>query len=81
MGFFTNYILRVELDIFDLNGDNNFSMNERTNAKQQAMHAVILDFETNLAPIAGIIYSFTYFIIIIIPLRIFNKRKKINEIT
>jgi hypothetical protein len=73
--FVTNYTLKNELDSFDLNGDNNFSIEERTLEQQQAMKAVISDTGRNLAPILGIIYSLIYFTIIIIPLSIFNKKK------
>ena len=70
-----NNTLKNELNFFDLNGDNNFSIDERTLEQQQAIEAVISDTGRNLAPILGIIYSILYFIIIIIPLSIFNRRK------
>jgi hypothetical protein len=73
--FVTNYILKNELDSFDLNSDNNFSVEERTLDQQQAMKAVISDTGRNFASISGIIYSLIYFTIIIIPLKIFNNRK------
>ena len=71
----TNYILRKELDSYDLNGDGTFSIEEQTVVQQQSMTALITDVGRNLAPIVGIIYSAIYFIIIIIPLSIFNKSK------
>ena len=71
----TNYILRKELDSYDLNGDGTFSIEEQTVLQQQSMTALITDVGRNLAPIVGIIYSAIYFIIIIIPLSIFNKSK------
>jgi hypothetical protein len=73
--FVINYTLKNELDSFDLNGDNNFSIEERTLEQQQVMKAIISDTGRNLAPILGIIYSLIYFTIIIIPLNIFNKKK------
>ncbi|MFE3872628.1 hypothetical protein ACFX5F_15505 [Flavobacterium sp. ZS1P70] len=73
--FVINYTLKNELDSFDLNGDNNFSIDERTLEQQQVMKAIISDTGRNLAPILGIIYSLIYFTIIIIPLNIFNKKK------
>jgi hypothetical protein len=73
--FCTNYILKSELDTFDLNRDGTFSIEEQTTAQQQAMNAVTADVGRNLAPIVSIIYSVIYFIIIIIPLSIFNKIK------
>jgi hypothetical protein len=73
--FVTNYLLKNELDSFDLNSDNNFSVEERTLDQQEAMKAVISDTGRNFAPISGIIYSLIYFTIIIIPLSTFNNRK------
>ena len=73
--FVINYTLKNELNSFDLNGDNNFSIEERTLEQQQSLKAVISDTGRNLAPILGIIYSLIYFVIIIIPFSIFNKRK------
>jgi hypothetical protein len=67
--------LKNELDSFDLNSDNNFSVEERTLDQQEAMKAVISDTGRNFAPISGIIYSLIYFTIIIIPLSTFNNRK------
>lgn len=72
----TNHNLKSDLDAFDLNKDGNFSIEERTAEQQQAMQAVISDTGRNFAPIIGIIYSLIYFIIIIIPLSIFNRFKK-----
>lgn len=73
--FVTKYILKNELDSFDLNGDNNFSIEEGTLEQQQANKAVISDTGRNLAPILAIIYSLIYFIFIVIPLSVFNRRK------
>ena len=73
--FVTKYILKNELDSFDLNGDNNFSIEERTLEQQQANKAVISDTGRILAPILAIIYSLIYFIFIVIPLSVFNRRK------
>ena len=72
----TNHTLKSDLDAFDLNKDGNFSIEERTEGQQQAMQAVISDTGRNFAPIIGIIYSLIYFIIIMIPLSIFNRLKK-----
>lgn len=63
------------MDSYDLNGDGTFSIEEQTVVQQQSMTALITDVGRNLAPIVGIIYSAIYFIIIIIPLSIFNKSK------
>lgn len=72
----TNHTLKSDLDAFDLNKDGSFSIEERTEGQQQAMQAVISDTGRNFAPIIGIIYSLIYFIIIMIPLSIFNRLKK-----
>jgi hypothetical protein len=74
--FITNHTLKSDLDAFDLNKDGNFSIEERTSGQQQAMQAVISDTGRNFAPIIGIIYSLIYFIIVMIPLSIFNRLKK-----
>ncbi len=76
--FVTNYLLRKELDSFDLNGDHNFSIEERTSEQQKAMHHVIADTGRHFALIFGILYSLIYFLIIILPLALFNKPKNIQ---
>lgn len=50
-----------ELEAFDLNGDGNFSEDERTAEQQRAEKAVIQDTARNFAPITGAVLSALYF--------------------
>ncbi|MBX9807252.1 MAG: hypothetical protein K2X95_05605 [Flavobacteriaceae bacterium] len=64
----TNYILKNELNSFDLNGDGFFNGKEITTEQQTAMHNVISDTGRNFAPIIGIIYSLIYYLFLLIVL-------------
>lgn len=75
----TNYILKNDLNSFDLNGDGIFTTEEVTSEQQIAMHRVISDTGRNLAPIIGIIYSLLYYVIIAFFLWVIKKQfKKLN---
>lgn len=74
--FIIKYTLKKELDSFDLNGDDNFSIEEKTSEQQNAMRAVISDTGRNLAPLIGLLYSFIYFVSTIIALQLFNRNNK-----
>lgn len=60
----TNYILKNELNSFDLNGDGFFTNEEITSDQQIAMRRVISDTGRNLAPIIGIVYSLIYYVVL-----------------
>lgn len=79
MVYIINYTLKNELHSFDLNKDSNFSAEERTPEQAKAMKAVVSDTGRNLAPSIGILYSLIYFIIIRIPLSLFNRSKITNN--
>lgn len=69
----THYILKNELNSFDLNGDGFFTNEEITSEQQIAMRRVISDTGRNLAPILGIIYSLIYYVIIFFSLWIIKE--------
>ena len=77
---FLNYKYKIELANFDLNKDGLFSPEEQTDLQQKAMKKVIADSGRNLAPLIGIVYTFIYFLIIVIPIKVLNsKRRFINS--
>ena len=69
----THYILKNELNSFDLNGDGFFTNEEITTEQQIAMRRVIADTGRNLAPIIGILYSLIYYVIIFFSLWIIKE--------
>ncbi len=72
------YLTKKELEAFDLDG-NGFIDNEEITAQSiAATNNASHDTGLTLAPILGIFYSIIYFILIIIPLAVFNRRKKIS---
>lgn len=73
---FLNYKYKMELASFDLNKDGIFSNDEQTDLQQKAMKNVIEDTGRNLAPFIGIIYAFIYFLIIVIPIKVLNSKRK-----
>lgn len=77
IAIFLNYIYQSELDAFDLNKDGSFSQTEQTPDQQQAMRNKIADTGRNMAPIVGLLYALVYLCIIILPLKIFNRRKAV----
>lgn len=69
----THYILKNELNSFDLNGDGFFTKEEIKSEQQIAMRRVIADTGRNLAPIIGILYSLIYYVVIFFSLWITKK--------
>ena len=72
------YLMRIELDSFDLDGNGFISGDEVTSASIEANRKAASDTGLSMAPFTGILFSIIYFILIIIPLAIFNRRKKSN---
>jgi hypothetical protein len=73
-----HYMTKKELESFDLDGNGFIDNEEITSASSQAVENASHDTGLSMAPFTGIIYSIIYFILIIIPLAIFNRRKKSN---
>lgn len=72
----TNYILKKELNSYDLNGDGFFSGKEITSEQKIAMYNVISDTGRNFAPFIGIIYSLIYYLLLIIILVTIKKGRR-----
>jgi hypothetical protein len=72
------YLMKLELESFDLDGNGFIDNEEITPASIQANEKASHDTGLSMAPFTGILYSIIYFILIIIPLAIFNRRKKSN---
>ncbi len=72
------FLTKRELDSFDLDGNGFIDNEEITPASRQAVEKASHDTGLSMAPFIGIIYSIIYFILIIIPLAIFNRRKAKN---
>lgn len=77
---FLNYKYKIELAAFDLNNDGFFSKEEQTELQQQAMKNVISDTGRNLAPFIGIIYALAYFLIIVLPIKVLNSKRRLEKI-
>jgi hypothetical protein len=73
------YLTRKELDAFDLDHNGFIDGAEITAESIEANSKAAADTGLTLAPIVGIFYSIIYFIIIIIPLALFNRRKQSNN--
>lgn len=69
------YLTKRELESFDLDGNSFIDNEEITPTSRQAVENASQDTGLSMAPFTGIIFSIIYFILIIIPLAIFNKRK------
>ena len=69
------YLAKRELESFDLDGNGFIDRNEITPASIQANEKASHDTGLSMAPFTGIFFSIIYFILIIIPLAIFNRRK------
>lgn len=78
MVFVIRYLSRKELEAFDLDGNGFIDNEEITDQSIAATRNASSDTGLTLAPIIGIFYSIIYFIVIIIPLAVFNRRKKIT---
>ncbi|WP_310554935.1 hypothetical protein [Flavobacterium sp.] len=76
LAFATSYYLKQELNSFDLDKNGLFTEEEWTIEQSRLIRDVSNDTGRNLAPFTGIVFSILYFIIIIIPLSIFNKKTK-----
>ncbi len=73
------YLTEKELDSFDLNVNGFMEENERTTEYNAVLAHASNDTGLCMAPFTGIFFSIIYFILIIIPLAIFNRRKKANN--
>lgn len=74
------YHLSHKVDAFDLNFDGRFSLEEKSLQQQEALRRLQKAYEgKNKALILGPIIAIVYFLIIIIPLKVFNKKEKLNE--
>jgi hypothetical protein len=72
------FLTKRELESFDLDGNGFIDNEEITPASRQAVENASHDTGLAMAPFIGIFYSIIYFILIIIPLAIFNRRKAKN---
>lgn len=77
--FGTSIYLKHQLEIFDLNQDGFFSVEEQTSEQQKLMREVTSDLGRNLAPITGIFYSIIYFIILLTGQFFYITTKKLIE--
>ncbi len=72
------FLTKRELESFDLDGNGFIDRNEVTPESVEASNKAVHDTGLSMAPFTGILFSIIYFILIIIPLAIFN-RKKVNK--
>jgi hypothetical protein len=71
-------LTKRELESFDLDGNGFIDRDEVTPESVEASSKSVHDTGLSMAPFTGIIFSIIYFILIIIPLAIFNRRKPKN---
>lgn len=69
-------MLRNELNAFDLNNDGFFTGTEITTEQQQALKKVSSDTHLRVAPLAAIVYSLLYFLLLLIGLKVFRNEKR-----
>jgi hypothetical protein len=72
------YLTKRELESFDLDGNGFIDNEEITPASRQSVENASHDTGLAMAPFTGIIFSIIYFVLIIIPLAFFNRRKAKN---
>jgi hypothetical protein len=75
------YVTKKELESFDLDGNGFIDRDEVTPASVEASNKAVHDTGLTMAPFIGIIYSIIYFILIVIPLALFNRRKQKNQVS
>ena len=75
----TAYMLKSELNSFDLDGDGSFSGIEVTPAQREVMFKVISDTGRNLAPVTGLVYSTIFYVLVLVLLTVFNRKRKSAE--
>ena len=73
------YLTKRELESFDLDGNGFIDREEVTPESVEASNKAVHDTGLSMAPFTGIFFSIIYFILIIIPLAIFNRRKAKNH--
>ena len=73
------YLTKRELESFDLDGNGFVDREEVTPESVEASNKAVHDTGLSMAPFTGIFFSIIYFILIIIPLAIFNRRKAKNH--
>ena len=78
MVFIIRYLTKRELESFDLDRNGFIDNEEITPASRQAVENASHDTGLVMAPFIGIFYSIIYFVLIIIPLALFNRRKAKN---
>jgi hypothetical protein len=71
-------LMKIEHDSFDLDGNGFITGEEVTPASIESNRNAVHDTGLSMAPFTGILFSIIYFILIIIPLAISNRRKKSN---
>ena len=76
----TAYMLKLELSAYDLDGDGSFSGVEITPAQREVMFKVMSDTGRTAAPLTGLIYSAVFYFLVVIILKIFNKRKSVDNV-
>ena len=76
----TAYMLKLELSAYDLDGDGSFSGVEITPAQREVMFKVMSDTGRTAAPLTGLIYSAVFYFLVLIILKIFNKRKSVDNV-
>jgi hypothetical protein len=72
------FLTKEELESFDLDRNGFIDNEEITPASRQAVENASHDTGLAMAPFTGIIFSIIYFILIIIPLAIFNRKNTKN---
>ncbi len=78
MVFIIRYLTKRELESFDLDGNGFIDRDEVTPESVEASKKAVHDTGLSMAPFTGIIFSIIYFILIIIPLAIFNRKNTKN---